>query len=207
MNDLQSINELISSAVKDSSYVTVIISSCVFLIYTAIIKIVDIVKAKDRAKPLIEMANAVREISQNVVKLNDVLDKTIKESEAKEINRINQIIDVSFDSFKSSILNECIDIIIHNNIETNRDSIKQNIYKCVNTEYYKIYSIFSSYEHDDINVSTSIKDEWIDDVTSECLKIIYNGQEAINRIRQLNNKFNIITEEYSIYVKNKVFNH
>lgn len=207
MNDLQSINELISSAVKDSSYVTVIISSCVFLIYTAIIKIVDIVKAKDRAKPLIEMANAIREISQNVVKLNDVLDKTIKESEAKEINRINQIIDVSFDSFKSSILNECIDIIIHNNIETNRDNIKQNIYKCVNTEYYKIYSIFSSYEHDDINVSTSIKDEWIDDVTSECLKIIYNGQEAINRIRQLNNKFNIITEEYSIYVKNKVFNH
>ena len=207
MNDLQSINDLISSAVKDSSYITVIISSCVFLIYTAIIKIVDILKAKDRAKPLIEMANAVREISQNVVKLNDVLDKTIKESEAKEINRINQIIDVSFDSFKSSILDECIDIIIHNNIETNRDSIKQNIYKCVNTEYYKIYSIFSSYEHDDVNVSTSIKDGWIDDVTSECLKIIYNGQEAINRIRQLNNKFNIITEEYSIYVKNKVFNH
>lgn len=207
MNDLQSINELISSAVKNSSYVTVIISSCVFLIYTTIIKIVDIVKAKDRAKPLLEMANAVKEISQNVVKLNAVLDKTIKESEAKEINRINQIIDASFDSFKSSILDECIDIIIHNNIETNRDSIKQNIYKCVNTEYYKIYSIFSSYEHNDINVSTSIKDGWIDDVTSECLKIIYNGQEAVSRIRQLNNKFNIITEEYSIYVKNKVFNH
>lgn len=207
MNDLQSINELISSAVKNSSYVTVIISSCVFLIYTAIIKIVDIIKAKDRAKPLLEMANAVKEISQNVVKLNAVLDKTIKESEAKEINRINQIIDASFDSFKSSILDECIDIIIHNNIETNRDSIKQNIYKCVNTEYYKIYSIFSSYEHNDINVSTSIKDGWIDDVTSECLKIIYNGQEAVSRIRQLNNKFNIITEEYSIYVKNKVFNH
>ena len=40
MNDLQSINDLISGAVKDSSYITVIISSCVFLIYTAIVKIV-----------------------------------------------------------------------------------------------------------------------------------------------------------------------
>ena len=79
MNDLQSINDLISSAVKDSSYITVIISSCVFLIYTAIVKIVDIVKAKDRAKPLLEMANAVKEISQNVVKLNTVLDKTKNE--------------------------------------------------------------------------------------------------------------------------------
>ena len=207
MNDLQSINDLISSAVKDSSYITVIISSCVFLIYTAIVKIVDIVKAKDRAKPLLEMANAVKEISQNVVKLNTVLDKTIKESEAKEISRINQIINVSFDSFKSSVLDECIDIIIHNNIETNRDSIKQNIYKCVNTEYYKVYSIFSAYEHDDVNVSTSIKEEWIDDTTSECLRIIYNGQDSISRIRQLNNKLNIITEEYSIYIKNKVFNH
>lgn len=207
MNDLQSINDLISSAVKDSSYITVIISSCVFLIYTAIVKIVDIVKAKDRTKPLLEMANAVKEISQNVVKLNTVLDKTIKESEAKEISRINQIINVSFDSFKSSVLDECIDIIIHNNIETNRDSIKQNIYKCVNTEYYKVYSIFSAYEHDDVNVSTSIKEEWIDDTTGECLRIIYNGQDSVSRIRQLNNKLNIITEEYSIYIKNKVFNH
>lgn len=207
MNDLQSINDLISSAVKDSSYITVIISSCVFLIYTAIVKIVDIVKAKDRTKPLFEMANAVKEISQNVVKLNTVLDKTIKESEAKEISRINQIINVSFDSFKSSVLDECIDVIIHNNIETNRDSIKQNIYKCVNTEYYKVYSIFSAYEHDDVNVSTSIKKEWIDDTTSECLSIIYNGQDSISRIRQLNNKLNIITKEYSIYIKNKVFNH
>lgn len=207
MNDLQSINDLISSAVKDSSYITVIISSCVFLIYTAIVKIVDIVKAKDRVKPLLEMANAVKEISQNVVKLNTVLDKTIKDSEAKEISRINQVINVSFDSFKSSVLDECIDIIIHNNIETNRESIKQNIYKCVNTEYYKVYSIFSAYEHDDVNVSTSIKEAWIDDTTSECLQIIYNGQDSVSRIRQLNNKLNIITEEYSIYIKNKVFNH
>ena len=92
-------------------------------------------------------------------------------------------------------------------LETNRDSIKQNIYKCVNTEYYKVYSIFSAYEHDDVNVSTSIKEEWIDDTTSECLRIIYNGQDSVSRIRQLNNKLNIITEEYSIYIKNKVFNH
>lgn len=207
MNDLQTINDVINSAVKDSSYITVIISSCIFLIYTAIIKIVDIVKAKDRTKSLLEMANAVKEISQNVVKLNAVLDKTIKESEAKEVGRINQIINISFDSFKSSILDECIDIVIHNNIETNRESIKQNIYKSVNTEYYKIYSIFSAYEHDDVNISTTIKDGWIDDTTNECLQIIYNGQEVVSRIRQLNNKLNIITEEYSIYVKNKIFNH
>lgn len=207
MNDLQTINDLISSAVKNSSYITVVISSCVFLIYTAIIKIVDIVKAKDRTKPLLEMANAVKEISQNVVKLNVVLDKTIKESEAKEIGRINQIITISFDSFKASVLDECIDIIIHNNIETNKESIKQNIYKCVNTEYYKVYSIFSAYEHNDINISTTIKEEWIDDTTNGCLQIIYNGQDVISRIRQLNNKLNIITEEYSIYVKNKTFNH
>ena len=206
MNDLQTINEIVSSAIKDSSYITVIISSCVFIIYTIIIKVVDIVKVKNKNKPLLEMATAIKEISQNVIKLNTVLDKTIKESEIKEVNRITQVIKVSFDSFKSAVLDECIDIIIHNNIDLNKDSIKENLYKCVSTEYYKVYAIFSNYEHKDLSISSVIKDIWITDTTTECLNIIYNKQNTLNRIRQLNNKLSIISEEYSIYIKNKVFN-
>ena len=207
MEDLQTINDIINGAVKNSSYITVLISSGVFILYTLIIKVVDLFKAKDRNKPIIEMASAIKEVSENVVKLNQVLDKTIQDAETKEAGRINNIILTAFNSFKAALLNQCIDIIIYNHIETTKDNVKQTIYKTTSTEYYKLYSILSAYEHDSVNVATKIKEEWIDDITNECLKIIYDGAEATLRIRQLNNKLNLIIEEYSIYIKNKVFNH
>lgn len=207
MNDLQAVNDIINNAVKDSSYITVIISSCVFILYTLIIKVVEVFKSKDRNKPLLEMASAIKEVSNNVVKLNQVLDKTIQNAELKETHRIEHIINASFDSFKGKIIDYCIDVIVHNNIENNKELIESNIHKTVNTEYYKLYSVFSAYEHDGITVSTKIKEEWVDDITNECLRIIYNRCDDISRIRQLNAKLNLISEEYSIYLHNKVFNH
>ena len=206
MNDLQAVNEIINTAVKDSSYTTVIISCGVFILYTLINKVIELYKAKDRNKPMLEMASAIKQVSENVVKLNQVLDKTFQDAEIKEANRITNIISASFNSFKSEIITRAIDIIVHNNIEANRESVKQSIYRTVSTEYYKVYSIFSAYEHDKINVATKLKEEWIDAVTEEVLQIIYNGQDATNRIRQINNKLAIDTEEYSIYINNKVFN-
>lgn len=207
MDELQAVNDIIGNAVKDSSYITVLISSSVFIIYTIIVKIVDIYKSKDKNKPLLQMASAIKEVSENVVKLNQVLDKTIQDAEQKEYNRIVNVIKSSFLGFKSSILDQCIDTIIHNNINANKDNVTQNVYKTVNTEYYKLYSTFSAYEHDSINVSAKIKEQWIDEVTDECIAIIYNGTDALTRIRQLNHKLGIIAEEYSIYLKNKILNH
>lgn len=207
MDELKAVNDIISNAVKDSSYITVLISSGVFILYTLIIKIVDLYKSKDKNKPLLEMASAIKDVSENVVKLNQVLDKTIQDAEQKEVNRINNIVSTSFLSFKASILDQCIDTIIHNNIEANKDNVTQNVYKTVSTEYYKLYSIFSAYEHDSISVAAKIKEEWIDEVTDECIAIIYDGSDALARIRQLNNKLGIVVEEYSIYIKNKILNH
>ena len=207
MNDLQTVNEIINTAVKDSSYTTVIISCGVFILYTLINKVIELYKAKDRNKPMLEMASAIKQVSENVVKLNQVLDKTFQDAEIKEANRITNIIAASFNSFKSEIFTRAIDIIVHNNIEANKESVKQSIYRTVSTEYYKVYSIFSAYEHDKVNVATKLKEEWIDAVTEEVLQIIYNGQDATDRIRQINNKLSIDTEEYSIYINNKVFNH
>ena len=207
MEELQAVNDIVSAAVKDSSYITVLISSSVFILYTLIIKIVDYYKSKDKHKPLLEMASAIKDVSENVVKLNQVLDKTIQDAEQKEYDRICNVIIASFNSFKSAILDQCIDTIIHNNINANKDNVTQNVYKTVSTEYYKLYSIFSAYEHDSVNVSTKIKEEWIDDVTDECIAVIYDGTDSLSRIRRLNHKLGLIAEEYSIYLKNKILNH
>ena len=207
MEDLQTVNDIINGAVKNSSYITVLISSCVFIAYTLIIKVVELFKAKDRNKPIVEMASAIKKVSENVVKLNQVLDKTFQDAEVKEIGKINNIVATSLNSFKSYVLDKCIDIIIHNNIDSNKELVTQTVYKTVNTEYYKLYSIFSAYEHDSVNMATKIREEWIDEITNECINVIYNGDDSINRIRQLNSKLTLLSEAYSVYIKNKIFNH
>lgn len=207
MDDFNQVNQIISDAIKDSSYITVLISSGVYILYTLIIRLVDLFKAKDRNKPLIQMASAIKEVSENVVKLNNVLDKQIQDAESKELTKVRQVISLAFDSFRANISNTCNEIIIHNNIEENRDLIRENIFKTISTEYYKLYNVFSAYEVDGINIATKIKDEWIDDTTKECLEVIYDGQDKDVRIGQIINNLTIIANEHSVYVNNKVFNH
>lgn len=206
MEEFNQINDIIAESIKDTSYITVLISSGVYLVYTLIIKLVDLFKAKDRNRPIVEMAAAVKQVSENVVKLNGVLDKAFQDAETKERNKVKNAICTAFDSFKWAVANTCHEIIIHNNIEQNKVLIKQNLFKVTSTEYYKLYNVFSAYELDGICVATKLKEEWIDAVTNECLAIIYDGQDSINRIKQISNKLLILTNEYSIYINNKVFN-
>lgn len=206
MEEFNQINDIIAESIKDTSYITVLISSGVYLAYTLIIKLVDLFKAKDRNRPIVEMAAAVKQVSENVVKLNGVLDKAFQDAETKERNKVKNAICTAFDSFKWAVANTCHEIIIHNNIDQNKVLIKQNLFKVTSTEYYKLYNVFSAYELDGICVATKLKEEWIDAVTNECLTIIYDGQDSINRISQISNKLLILTNEYSIYINNKVFN-
>lgn len=207
MGEFGQINEIVSDAVRNSSYVTVLISSGVFILYTLVIRVVDLFKAKNRSKPLIEMAAAIKQVSENVVKLNNVLDRTFKNAEIKEIQNVRNIINLSCDSFKFDIVNYCVDIIVHNNIQENEKSIKQSVHKFISTDYYKLYSLLSAYEINDINISTKIKEEWIEELYKECISIIFNGQDKIIRVSQLSNRLQILIANYSVYTANKVFNH
>lgn len=207
MNDFETINNLIEQTVRSSSYITVAISSTVFILYTLIIKTIDYFKTKNRNKLLVDMAEAIKENTANVVRLNSVLDKTFKEAERKEISKCRMTIENAFVTFKSNIAQDCMNIIIHNNIDQNKQLIVDNISKLVSTEYYNLYSTFSAYEINDVNVATRLKEEWIKEITDSIISIIYDGQEAIDRIAQLNNRLLIAVGTYITYINNKVFNN
>ena len=153
------------------------------------------------------MAEAIKEVTENVVKLNAVLSKAFQDAENKEAAKLKNVIGIAFDSFQANVIKSCNDVIIHNNIDKNRDLIKENLFKTISTEYYKLYNVFSAYDIDGVNVATKLKDEWVDDISKECLDIIYNGQDNTVRISQISNKLSLIANEHSVYVNNKVFNH
>ena len=206
MHDFQTINDIVNESIRNSSYYTVAISSCVFILYTLIVNLISYFKTKSKNKPILEMSKAMKEMTENIVKLNAVLDKTFKEAERKEIHKCKNVIELAFRNFASHISQECEDIITHNNIEKNKEFITDNITKLVSTEYYKLYSILSSYEINEVNVANRLKEEWIKEVADNMIAIIYDGQEAISRINQLNNRLFVYIDEYSTYINNKTFN-
>ena len=206
MDDFQTIQDIVNQSVRDSSYITVVISSCVFICYTLIIRLIDYFKSKTRNKPLIEMANAIKENTSNIVKLNGVLDKTLQDAERKNNNRCERAIDLGFKAFGFRVTQETSDIIAHNNINKNKEFITSNIAKLISTEYYKLYYALSAYEVNEINVATKLKEEWIKELADNIITIVYDEQEALSRVVQLNNRVSINITEYSTYVANKVFN-
>ncbi len=74
MEEFKVFNSVIENTVRNTSYITVIISSVVFISYTVIIKLIDYFRHKDDKKSLVEMGLAVKEVSNNVAKLNAILD-------------------------------------------------------------------------------------------------------------------------------------
>lgn len=206
MEDLQLINDIVNQSTKEASYWSVIISSTVFIIYTIVIRIFDYFKSKDKDKPLLEMSKAIQEVSNNVIKLNIVLDKMIQDNSKKDFTKCKNTIELSFIGFENNVFKFCREIILHNNIETNRDLIVSNISQKVNTEYYKIYSVLSIFEIKEIVVSTHLHSEWIDDITKDLINIIYNGQDKEARVNQISSKLKLTMNAYSTQVYNKTFN-
>ena len=206
MNDFQTVNDIVNESVRNSSYYTVAISSCVFILYTLIVQLIGYFKGKAKNKPLIEMAEAIKENTENVVRLNGVLDKTLQGAEKKKVRQCESAIDLAFKASSLRIVQEVSSIIAHNNIDKNKDFIVGNINKFVSNEYYKLYSALAIYEINDVNVASRLKEEWIKEIADNLVDIIYNGQDAMTRITQVNNRLNVCVNEYSTYINNKTFN-
>lgn len=206
MNDFQTINDIVNESIRSSSYVTVAISSGVFICYTLIVRLIDYFKAKQKSKPLLEMASALKENTANIVKLNSVLDKTLKDAERKELRQCESAINMGFTSMAFRLMQSVANTIVHNNIEDNRELIVDNIHKLVNSEYYKLYSSLSAFEIKEVNVATKLNEDWIKEIADSVINIIYNHQDAMTRITQVSNRISIFVTEYSTYISNKIFN-
>ena len=206
MEELKTINDVINESIRDSSYVTVIISSCVFISYTLITRLIEYFKAKTKDKPLLEMSKAMREMGDNIAKLNSVLNKTFEDAQKKELKQCESAIQLGFKALGFKLIQECSYIIAHNNIDKNKELIHNNLHKVVNTEYYKLYSSLSVYEINETNVASKLKEEWIKELVDAIVPIMYDGQDAVIRIAHINDKVNILVSEYSIYLSNKTFN-
>lgn len=203
MEEFKVFNSVIENTVRNTSYITVIISSVVFISYTVIIKLIDYFRHKDDKKSLVEMGLAIKEVSDNVAKLNDILDNLFQDITKKNLEKGKIIIELAFFNFQYKIVNFCRNIIINNNIDINKEFIIANITKTVNTEFYRAYHTLSLYEVGNTSLSEFLKDSWKDDCIKDVLAIIYNGQEDKLRISQINSNLSIKVDNWIVYINNK----
>ena len=203
MEEFKVFNSVIENTVRNTSYITVIISSVVFISYTVIIKLIDYFRHKDDKKSLVEMGLAVKEVSNNVAKLNAILDNLFQDITKKNLEKGKIIIELAFFNFQYKIVNLCRNIIINNNIDINKEFIIANITKTVNTEFYRAYHTLSLYEVGNTLLSEFLKDSWKDDCIKDVLAIIYNGQEDKLRISQINSNLSIKVDNWIVYINNK----
>ena len=203
MEEFKVFNSVIENTVRNTSYITVIISSVVFISYTVIIKLIDYFRHKDDKKSLVEMGLAVKEVSNNVAKLNAILDNLFQDITKKNLEKGKIIIELAFFNFQYKIVNLCRNIIINNNIDINKEFIIANITKTVNTEFYRAYHALSLYEVGNTPLSEFLKDSWKDDCIKDVLAVIYNGQEDKLRISQINSNLSIKVDNWIVYINNK----
>lgn len=203
MEEFKVFNSVIENTVRNTSYITVIISSVVFISYTVIIKLIDYFRHKDDKKSLVEMGLAIKEVSNNVAKLNAILDNLFQDITKKNLEKGKIIIELAFFNFQYKIVNLCRNIIINNNIDINKEFIIANITKTVNTEFYRAYHTLSLYEVGNTSLSEFLKDSWKDDCIKDVLTIIYNGQEDKLRISQINSNLSIKVDNWIVYINNK----
>ena len=149
------------------------------------------------------MGLAVKEVSNNVVKLNAILDNLFQDITKKNLEKSKIIIELAFFNFQYKIVNLCRNIIINNNIDINKEFIIANITKTVNTEFYRAYHTLSLYEIGNTPLSEFLKDSWKDDCIKDVLAIIYNGQEDKLRISQINSNLSIKVDNWIVYINNK----
>ena len=81
MEEFETINNVVNESIRNSSYITVIISSCIFISYTLIIRLIDYFKSKNKDKPLLEMSKAMKTMGENITKLNIILVKNFDDAE------------------------------------------------------------------------------------------------------------------------------
>lgn len=203
MTEIAPTIDFVNQALKDYSLTAVIISSCIFILYTIVIKGIDYFRHKDQQKPMIEMVNSIKEVSNNVVKLNTILDKLFQDALRKDVEKSKMVIELSFFNFQSRIAHFCRNIIINNNIDINKNLVVANIKQTINTEYYKVYHNLSQYDIDGRPISLFLKEEWKEDCLNNILGIIYNGQEDKIRINQICNILYVKVNDWIIYINNK----
>ena len=88
MNDFQTVNDVVNESVRNSSYYTVAISSCVFILYTLIVNLISYFKGKKEGIISLTIIALFRALSFELsIALWETLKKVMKQKAVEHFSK------------------------------------------------------------------------------------------------------------------------
>lgn len=185
-----------------------IVPTLVVLVYLLVTRYLDnkkelkkLEKEKEEAKRTVKI-NA--EILDAFNELNSYLKHITKDIVKKENDKCIAAIKSSFRAMNFGLTRFSTFTIINNNIDTNRETIVDNISSTVDAEYLSVYNELLLYDDDEKPVVDYMQDSWKQELIKDMISIIFNKElTKEQRIYNVHNKLGITITKYENYVKNK----
>lgn len=176
-------------------------SALVVLTYLVINRILD---SRDKAKK-IEVNN---ELVQCFNELNAYLRHITKDIVDTDNDKCLSAIRMSFSAMSWDLSEFANFTITRNNVESNKESVKENINTVVDSVYAKSYNDLSLYSNGKESIADFLNPEWKNELKNDLNSIIFdNSKDKEDRIYEATRRVSIRTKQYYNFINNKFLDY
>ena len=176
-------------------------SALVVLTYLVINRILD---SRDKAKK-IEVNN---ELVQCFNELNAYLRHITKDIVDTDNDKCLSAIRMSFSAMSWDLSEFANFTITRNNVESNKESVKENINTVVDSVYAKSYNDLSLYSNGKESIADFLNPEWKNELKNDLDSIIFdNSKNKEDRIYEATRRVSIRTKQYYNFINNKFLDY
>ena len=141
----------------------------VVAIYLIITKILDTKKDSKR----IEVSN---ELTKSINTLYEFVNHITKNILEKDKEKAKQAVTYTIDRSAYNLTRFFVDTLVNNHIEENKENVLSNVDNLVTAEYYSVFNILSMYIVNGHELSSFMKQEWIESIKKDIITILYNSK-------------------------------
>ena len=170
--------------------------SIILALFLIINKLIDNNKESKQVKITSELNKTMTNINNFIKSITkDVIDKDRDKCEIAARDALN--------SANLHIVDFVNSTLINNHIIDNKENIISNLNNLVKAEYWTLYRTLSMYTINNVNVSSVIKPQWINETVDIVTKIMYNTKLDTNsKILTAGKRLNSLFNTYITYINN-----
>jgi hypothetical protein len=177
-----------------------IMPGIILAIYLISVKIID----NKRESSQVKITNQLIEVMININNFVINVTKTVIDNDK---DKCEIAVRDALNSTSLHIAEFVINTLINNHIDNNKENITSNIHNIIQAEYYNLYRTLGLYTINNTNISSILKQDWINETEHIVVDIVYN--EKLNKdikIITMLNRLNSLFNTYVTYVKNNGIN-
>ena len=175
---------------------TGVVPGVILVIYLIVNKIIDARKDSNQVK-------ITNELNTTLLNINNFIINITKDVVNKDRDKCEVAVRDALNSANLRIIEFVTSTLINNNIINNKENIISNLDSLVKGEYWTLHRTLTMYTINNVNVSSVLQHEWIDETVDIVAKIMYNEVLDTNsKILTTNRRLSSLFNTYITYINN-----